>query len=118
MTVRETDVVGWYREDAVVGVMFTEIALDDQNALPSPLMTRVGKTLKQHLIPKEFQELSMSFHLFAKCTGQQLDLPPIPIPRSTAESPPPPTRLRFLVLQLARRNSTAPFSAPACEPLA
>ena len=72
-TVRETDVVGWYREDAVVGVMFTEIALDDQNALPAPLMTRVGKTLKQHLIPKEFQELSISFHLFANVRAPELD---------------------------------------------
>ncbi len=72
MALRETDIVGWYREGFVVGVMFTEIALDDRNALPSALMTRLGKTLKQQLLPKQFRELSMSFHLFANARAEQL----------------------------------------------
>jgi hypothetical protein len=69
---RETDIVGWYREGSVVGVMFTEIALDDQNALPAMLMTRVGNMLKQQLHPKEFHELTMSFHLSANMRGPAL----------------------------------------------
>jgi hypothetical protein len=72
VALRETDVVGWYEEDAVVGVMFTEIALDDQNSLPSTLMTRVGSTLKQHLLPLQFHELSISFHLFAEARGEEM----------------------------------------------
>lgn len=71
-TLRETDVVGWYKEDSVVGVMFTEIALDDQNALPATLMTRVGTTLKQHLLPIQFHELTISFHLFANARGEEV----------------------------------------------
>jgi hypothetical protein len=72
MALRETDIVGWYREGSVVGVMFTEIALDDQNALPSALMARVGKTLKQQLLPRQFHELTMSFHLFANARAEEL----------------------------------------------
>jgi len=30
---RETDVTGWYKTDAVVGVMFTEIVLDNKSVL-------------------------------------------------------------------------------------
>src|SRR3954469_8012234 len=31
---RETDVTGWYKENSVVGVMFTEIKLDNQKSIP------------------------------------------------------------------------------------
>jgi len=72
LALRETDVVGWYREDAVVGVMFTEIALNDQSAIPATLMSRVGATLKQHLLPLQFHELSISFHLFAEARGEEM----------------------------------------------
>jgi hypothetical protein len=60
---RETDVTGWYREDSVVGVMFTEITLDERNALPATLMARVNETLKSHLAPRQFHQVSISFHL-------------------------------------------------------
>lgn len=72
LALRDTDVVGWYQEDNVVGVMFTEIALDDQNSLPATLMTRVGTTLKQHLLPLQFHKLSISFHLFAEARGEEM----------------------------------------------
>src|SRR5277367_1787968 len=31
VTTRETDVTGWYTKDCVVGVMFTEIGIDDRS---------------------------------------------------------------------------------------
>lgn len=71
-TLRETDIVGWYRENSVVGVMFTEIALNDQNAVPAALMSRVGAELKRQLLPLEFHELSISFHMFAEARGEDI----------------------------------------------
>ncbi len=72
ITLRDTDIVGWYQEDAVVGVMFTEIALDDQNALPATLMSRVSATLKQRLLPSQFHELAISIHLFAHARAEEI----------------------------------------------
>jgi hypothetical protein len=60
---RETDVAGWYKEDSVVGVMFTEIALEDQNSIPATMMTRVSQALKSHLTPQQFHQIGISFHL-------------------------------------------------------
>jgi hypothetical protein len=60
---RETDVTGWYKEDSVVGVMFTEIAPDDESSIPATMMTRVGQMLKSHLTPHQFHQIGISFHL-------------------------------------------------------
>ncbi len=60
---RETDVTGWYKEDSVVGVMFTEINLDDENYIPATMMDRVTQTLKKHLTPHQFHQIGISFHL-------------------------------------------------------
>lgn len=60
---RDTDVAGWYKEDSVVGVMFTEIAVDNGNAIPATLMNRVSHTLKKHLSQQQFRQLVISFHL-------------------------------------------------------
>jgi hypothetical protein len=60
---RETDIAGWYKEDSVVGVMFTEIALEEQNSISATMMTRVSQTLKSHLTPRQFHQVGISFHL-------------------------------------------------------
>jgi hypothetical protein len=63
---RETDVTGWYKEDSVVGVLFTEIALENQRAIPSTMMNRVTGTLKSNLTPQQFRQLGISFHLLSE----------------------------------------------------
>jgi hypothetical protein len=65
LMLRETDVTGWYKEDSVVGVMFTEITLD-RGSMPATMMTRVSQTLKRHLTPQQFQEIGIAFHLLAE----------------------------------------------------
>jgi lipopolysaccharide/colanic/teichoic acid biosynthesis glycosyltransferase len=64
ITTRETDVTGWYRTNAVVGVMFTELGVDDPNSTLTTMMTRVSETLRSNLSAKQFSEISISFHLF------------------------------------------------------
>lgn len=60
---RETDVTGWYKEDSVVGVMFTEITLEDESSIPATLMTRVTQMLRSQLTPHQFHQVGISFHL-------------------------------------------------------
>jgi hypothetical protein len=63
---RETDVIGWYKEGSVIGVMFTEITVDTQSSIPSTLMSRVTETLKSDLSPSQFHHVSITFHLLSE----------------------------------------------------
>src|SRR5579864_9360546 len=60
---RETDVIGWYEENSVAGLLFTEVATEEVNSATAAIMNRVSKTLKAHLTPREFADVSLSFHL-------------------------------------------------------
>jgi len=60
---RETDITGWYANDNVLGVLFTEIA-SDSNSIPATIITRVTETLRRNLTAEQFGELSLSFHVF------------------------------------------------------
>ena len=64
LSTRETDVTGWYKKDAVVGVMFTEFGEDDRKTILTTLMTRVSETLRTNLSSHQFNQISISFHLF------------------------------------------------------
>ena len=64
LSTRETDVTGWYKNNAVVGVMFTEFGADDRNTILTTLMTRVSETLRNNLSAQQFNQISISFHLF------------------------------------------------------
>jgi lipopolysaccharide/colanic/teichoic acid biosynthesis glycosyltransferase len=61
---RETDVTGWYKNCSVVGVMFTEIGLEDRASVLGTMITRVSETLKSALSFEQFNQVSLSFHLF------------------------------------------------------
>ena len=60
---RETDVTGWYTTNSVVGVMFTEIVLDN-NAVLSTILSRVGTVLRDRLDTDQFSRIKFSFHVF------------------------------------------------------
>lgn len=64
LTTRETDVSGWYRTNSVIGVMFTEITVEDRAAILGTMMTRVSGSLRDHLSFEQFSRISISFHLF------------------------------------------------------
>ncbi len=61
---RGTDVTGWYKERSVIGVMFTEISLDDHGAILDTMMNRVSRTLREHLNRQRFSQISISFHVY------------------------------------------------------
>lgn len=63
-TSRETDVTGWYKSNAVVGVMFTELGTGDRNSILSAMLARISETLRDNLTAEQFNQISISFHLF------------------------------------------------------
>ena len=75
---RETDVTGWYTTNSVVGVMFTEIVLDN-NAVLSTILSRVGTVLRDRLDTDQFSRIKFSFHVFPdEWNSQDLDRPSNP----------------------------------------
>lgn len=60
---RETDVMGWYETNAAVGVMFTEIMLEN-NLMLSAILARISEVLRGRLTSEQFSQIKFSFHLF------------------------------------------------------
>ena len=73
---RETDVIGWYKERATVGVIFTGLAVDgkssEKNSILSTILTRVSTTLRDKLTFEQFNQVSISFHFFPDDWDQDL----------------------------------------------
>jgi len=61
---RDTDVTGWYSDESVVGVMFTEISAEDCASIPGTILTRVTDTLRGNLALEQFNRVRISFHVF------------------------------------------------------
>lgn len=64
VSTRETDVVGWYETGRIVGVMFTEICLEDRKTIVSTMITRLSEILRNNLTLEQFSRVSISFHVF------------------------------------------------------
>jgi exopolysaccharide biosynthesis polyprenyl glycosylphosphotransferase len=58
---RETDVAGWYEDNRVMGVMFTEIGTDDRDTIVNTMISRLSEILRSRL---SLEKLRISFHLF------------------------------------------------------
>ncbi len=61
---RETDVIGWYKDRATIGAMFTGLVVDDKNLVLSTILTRVSNTLRDMLTFEQFNQVNISFHFF------------------------------------------------------
>ena len=64
LSTRVTDITGWHKNDSVVGVLFTEIIIDARGSILNTMMTRVSETLCKTLSLEQFNQISISFHLF------------------------------------------------------
>jgi lipopolysaccharide/colanic/teichoic acid biosynthesis glycosyltransferase len=72
LATRETDVTGWYKSNAIVGVMFTEISVDNGNSILTTMMTRVSHNLRNTLRPEELSQTSISLHVFPEEWDQEI----------------------------------------------
>lgn len=61
---RDTDVIGWYKERAMVGVMFTGLMVNDKSLILNTIVKRVSSTLRDELTYDEFDKVGLSFHFF------------------------------------------------------
>ena len=61
---RETDVTGWYKDNTVIGVIFTEIVMEARDAIVRAMLGRISTALSKKLSPEQINEIGISFHLF------------------------------------------------------
>lgn len=61
---RGTDVVGWYKDRATIGLIFTGLVVKDKNAILSTILSRVKSTLRNELLFDQLNQVSISFHFF------------------------------------------------------
>jgi lipopolysaccharide/colanic/teichoic acid biosynthesis glycosyltransferase len=64
LSIRETDVIGWYKNQTIAGVMFTGLPCKDKNSILSVILSKVSTTLRDQLTPDQFNQVSISFHFF------------------------------------------------------
>jgi lipopolysaccharide/colanic/teichoic acid biosynthesis glycosyltransferase len=64
VSMRETDVTGWYKASSVGGMIFAEIGNEDRTSIVSTMLARVSAILHEGLSIEQFRQISISFHLF------------------------------------------------------
>jgi lipopolysaccharide/colanic/teichoic acid biosynthesis glycosyltransferase len=68
---RETDVTGWYKESAILGVIFTEIGVSEGGTVAGALLKKVTKALSETLSIEQINEIKLSFHIFPEAHGDR-----------------------------------------------
>jgi len=61
---RDTDIIGWYTERSMVGVMFTGLGTSDKNSILSTILGRVKTMLRDVSVSDDVNQVSISFHFF------------------------------------------------------
>jgi lipopolysaccharide/colanic/teichoic acid biosynthesis glycosyltransferase len=61
---RDTDITGWYKNGAVIGVIFTELGDAADNSIVRTLSTKLTDSLYNALSVPEINEIKLSFHIF------------------------------------------------------
>jgi lipopolysaccharide/colanic/teichoic acid biosynthesis glycosyltransferase len=61
---RDTDLTGWYKEQQIIGVIFTEIGDADSRSIVCALSKKLVDALYRNLGIQEINQLKLSFHLF------------------------------------------------------
>jgi len=61
---RDTDLVGWYQEHVIVGAMFTGLVVHDKRSILDTFLNKVTGALRDELTADQFNQVSISFHLF------------------------------------------------------
>lgn len=61
---RETDIIGWYNEDSILGTIFTEIECPDGHAVPQAILMRCTNALSAALSIEQVNQIYISLHVF------------------------------------------------------
>lgn len=78
-SIRATDIIGWHSKDSIIGVLFTEIIIDDSSSMITAMMARVSTALSKTLSLAQLNQVSISFHIFPETwDGSMRDTPTNP----------------------------------------
>ena len=61
---RETDLIGWYKERDIVGVLFTGLEVSDKKTILNAILNRVKTTLRSESAFDQLNQISISFHFY------------------------------------------------------
>lgn len=61
---RGTDVIGWYKDRYTLGTIFTGLLVAEKTSILSTILARVSATLRDKLTFEQFNQVTISFHLF------------------------------------------------------
>jgi exopolysaccharide biosynthesis polyprenyl glycosylphosphotransferase len=61
---RETDIVGWYLEDHLIGVLGTEIGKAKPKAVQARMLEKVKAAFIKNFSPERVSQITVSFHFF------------------------------------------------------
>ena len=61
---RETDLVGWYRLNAILGIIFTEVSLEGDLPITDKLRTKIETAFVKHLGQERATKIAVSLHIF------------------------------------------------------
>jgi lipopolysaccharide/colanic/teichoic acid biosynthesis glycosyltransferase len=62
--VRETDVTGWQKNDAILGIIFTEIPSEGRSSIVGTILSRISGVLYNNLTFDQFNQITISHYLF------------------------------------------------------
>jgi lipopolysaccharide/colanic/teichoic acid biosynthesis glycosyltransferase len=63
-SIRDTDVIGWYKDKTALGVLYTGLQINDKDSALSTMQARVSITLGNSVRLDYFEDLKISFHFF------------------------------------------------------
>ena len=61
---RETDIIGWYKDQMTIGAIFTGLESENKNLILEAILTRVNNVLRDNLTPEQFDQVSITVHFF------------------------------------------------------
>jgi lipopolysaccharide/colanic/teichoic acid biosynthesis glycosyltransferase len=61
---RETDLVGWYKQGAILGIIFTEVSLEGEVPITEMLRTKIETAFVRHLGQDRADKIAISLHIF------------------------------------------------------
>lgn len=63
-TTRETDAIGWYRDGAVIGALFTGLADEEKVTSRTIILNRITTRLREELPDDAVSQIAITFHFF------------------------------------------------------
>lgn len=61
---RETDLVGWYKHGAILGIIFTEVSIEGEVPVTDTLRTKIETAFIKHLGRERAARIAISMHVF------------------------------------------------------